>query len=228
MSKSYHSVLLSCCQCPLGTYLQGGHGAEHIVLAHGSGVGMRHDFMQRQADALIKEGFTVSLFDYAYMQTIHTTGRRRPPARLPQLLQEHRQWLDLLTQGRPVWLMGKSMGGRLSSMLAQEPLAQQVKGWCALGYPFHPPNKPAQLRVEHLLKNCRPGLVIQGDRDAMGKPEKVVSLQLPESIELRWLTHMDHGFNPYKQAPLSQQQAIEQSAKWFKQWTRLTEAASRV
>ncbi|MDP6969624.1 MAG: alpha/beta fold hydrolase [Gammaproteobacteria bacterium] len=218
MASVYCSALLNWYQSPLGAYLQGGEGAEHILLAHGAGIGMRHDFMQRQAEALINEGFTVSLFDYAYMQTMHASGRRRPPARVPQLLQEHRQWLALLAQDRPVWLMGKSMGGRIASMLAQEALPQQVKGWCALGYPFHPPNKPQQLRVSHLLANCRPGLVIQGDRDAMGKPEIVASLPLPGSIKVQWLAHMDHGYNPYKQALLTQYQAIVQSAKWFKQW----------
>ena len=66
-SAAYCCALLSCHQSPLGPYLQGGRGTEHILLAHGAGVGMRHDFMQRQAAALINEGFTVSLFDYAYI-----------------------------------------------------------------------------------------------------------------------------------------------------------------
>ena len=174
--------------------------------------------MQRQADALINQGFKVSLFEYQYMQTITATGKRRPPARIPVLLEEHRAWLAELGQGKPVWLMGKSMGGRLSSLLAQEYTDKDVLGWCALGYPFHPQKKPETLRVDHLLVNASPGLIIQGTRDALGNKEEVETYQVPSSIKVHWLVHMDHGFNPYKQAPLNQVQAIEQSAVWFKEW----------
>ena len=218
MATNYISSLLHWCTSPLGDYLQGGKGNEHIILAHGSGVGMRHEFMQRQADALINEGFKVSLFDYSYMQTIHASGRRRPPPRIPILIDEHRQWIALLAQEQPIWLMGKSMGGRIASMLAQESLAVEIKGWCALGYPFHPQKKPDQLRVSHLLTNRKPGLIIQGTRDALGTQATVTNLSLPNSISCQWLPHMDHGFNPYKEAAMTQQQAIEQSAKWFRHW----------
>jgi predicted alpha/beta-hydrolase family hydrolase len=214
----YRSSLLHYQKSSLGGYLQGGAGRSHVILAHGSGVGMGHDFMQRQADALIHQGFKVSLFEYQYMQTMTATGKRRPPARVPALLAEHRAWLAELALGEPVWLMGKSMGGRLSSMLAQECQAHQVLGWCALGYPFHPQKKPDKLRVEHLLVNSSPGLIVQGTRDALGNQQEVMAYQIPSSIEMQWLQHMDHGFNPYKQAPLSQVQAIDQSAVWFKNW----------
>ncbi len=218
MSIQYLSSLLHCHQSTLGDYLQGGSGDQHVILAHGSGVGMRHDFMQRQADALINQGFKVSLFEYQYMQTITATGKRRPPARMPVLLEEHRAWLAELGQGKSVWLMGKSMGGRSSSLLAQDGESKLVLGWCALGYPFHPQKKPDNLRVEHLLTNASPGLIIQGTRDALGNQEEVVTYQIPRSIKVHWLAHMDHGFNAYKQAPITQEQAIQQSAVWFKEW----------
>lgn len=218
MSTQYRSSLLHCHSSVLGEYLQGGNGRHQVILAHGSGVGMGHDFMQRQADALIQQGFKVSLFEYQYMQTITATGKRRPPARVPVLIEEHRAWLRELGQGKPVWLMGKSMGGRLSSLLAQESESQGVKGWCALGYPFHPQKNPDSLRVEHLLTNQRPGLIVQGTRDALGNQAEVESYQIPSSIKMHWLDHMDHGFSPYKQASLTQAEAIAQSAVWFKDW----------
>jgi len=218
MSIQYRSSLLHYHQSSLGGYLQGGGGKPHVILAHGSGIGMGHDFMLRQADALIHQGFKVSLFEYQYMQTITATGRRRPPARVPALLAEHSAWLAELAQGEPVWLMGKSMGGRLSSLLAQECQPRQVLGWCALGYPFHPQKKPDKLRVEHLLVNTSPGLIVQGTRDALGNQQEVKGYQIPSSIKMHWLDHMDHGFNPYKQAPMTQVQAIEQSVLWFKDW----------
>ena len=218
MAAAYISSLLNWYGSPLGDYLQGGKGNEHIILAHGSGVGMRHEFMQRQADALINEGFKVSLFDYAYMQTIHTSGRRRPPPRIPTLIEEHRQWIALLAQEQPIWLIGKSMGGRIASMLAQESLAAEIKGWCALGYPFHSQKKPQQLRVTHLLTNRMPGLIIQGTRDALGTQATVTNLALYSAISCQWVPHMDHCYNPYKQSKMTQHQAIEQSAKWFRHW----------
>ncbi|MDP6166975.1 MAG: alpha/beta hydrolase [Gammaproteobacteria bacterium] len=220
MSKQYSSEHLFVKTFSLGTYLQGGVGNQHVILAHGAGAGMHHEFMQRLAEALILQGFKVSLFEYAYMQTITATGKRRPPARVSELILEHYQWIDFLAQDDSVWLMGKSMGGRLSSLLAQDALPSQVQGWCALGYPFHPVKKPHQLRVEHLMDNRLPGLIIQGSRDALGNQQEVKLYQLPNSIKLHWLLHMDHSFKPYKQAPLTLQQAIEQSAIWFKQWSQ--------
>ncbi len=216
MSKHYRSKHLQLKTSSLGDYLQAGEG-QHAILAHGSAVGMQHEFMQRWADALIDHGFKVSLFNYQYMQTIQATGKRRPPARVPVLLHEHQQWLDLLGYGHRPLLMGKSLGGRMSSLMAQTH-AQQVAGWCALGYPFHPQAKPQTLRTEHLLTNQAPGLIVQGTRDALGNQQEVEGYALPNSIKVHWLENMDHGFKPYKGAPLDQWQAILQSAAWVKAW----------
>lgn len=218
MSKYYRSKYLQNKTSGLGDYLQAGHGL-HAILAHGSAVGMEHEFMQRWADALIEQGFQVSLFNYQYMQTIQATGKRRPPARVPTLIEEHKQWLQLLTENEPVLLMGKSLGGRMSSLMAQE-YSDQVMGWCAMGYPFHPQGKPETLRTEHLLTNKVPGLIVQGTRDALGNAQEVEGYHLPDSIKLHWLDNMDHGFKPYKGAPLSQWQAVEHAAAWAAAWHR--------
>lgn len=216
MSKQYRSKHLQQKSSDLGDYLQAGDGP-HAVLAHGSAVGMEHEFMQRWADALIEQGFKVSLFNYQYMQTIQATGKRRPPARVPALIAEHEQWLQLLANGEQVLLMGKSLGGRMSSLMAQTH-ADQVIGWCAMGYPFHPQGKPDTLRTEHLLTNRVPGLIVQGTRDALGNADEVAGYHLPESIKVQWLSNMDHGFKPYKGAPLSQWQALEAAAQWTLNW----------
>ena len=216
MSKHYRSKHLQQKSSHLGDYLQAGDGP-HAILAHGSAVGMEHEFMQRWADALIEQGFKVSLFNYHYMQTIQTTGKRRPPARVPTLIEEHKQWLQLLAKHEQVLLMGKSLGGRMSSLMAQE-YSEQVIGWSALGYPFHPQGKPDTLRTEHLLANSVPGLIVQGTRDALGNAQEVESYHLPSSIKVQWLENMDHGFKPYKGAPLNQWQAVECSATWAAAW----------
>ncbi len=189
----------------------------HAVLLHGASIGMTHAFMQNLALALLTLGFRVSMFDFDYMQKVVKSGVKRPPARVPRLLAELTQWLQFFEDGQPLWLVGKSLGGRLASIVAQQPNAI-VAGWAALGYPFHPLTKPNRLRVAHLLNNQRPGLVVQGTRDRMGLPEEVASYNLPDSINIRWLHHMDHGFQPYKQALLSQRQAITQSAHWLHEW----------
>ena len=118
-----------------------------IVLAHGAGAGMDSTFMKDIARALAAESFRVVRFEFPYMQALRETGKRtRPDA--PAVLEE--TWARVVQQlGDPSLLVigGKSMGGRIASMVADR-LA--VKGLVCLGYPFHPTGRPGTLRVAHL------------------------------------------------------------------------------
>ena len=202
---------------PFQTSLQQHQAIGHVVLLHGSSIGMTHPVMQMFAQQLQALNLRVSMFDFSYMQQVVITGKRRPPARVPQLLLELEQWLNFLRDKQPIWLVGKSLGGRLASMISQE-ANNQIAGWVAVGYPFHPQGKPEKLRVEHLLHNQCPGLIIQGTRDAMGMLAEVLSYGLPDSVQCQWLEHMDHGLQPYKQAYFTQQQAFAQAATWIQAW----------
>ena len=111
------------------------------------------------------------------------------------------------------------MGSRVASLIVER---THALGWFALGYPFHPQRKPETLRVAHLLTSQKPGLIVQGSRDALGAYDEVMGYQLPPNINLRWLNEMDHSFKPFKASQYSQIEAIERSVMEIEQWTERT------
>jgi predicted alpha/beta-hydrolase family hydrolase len=176
-----------------------GEGDWTLVLAHGAGQGMDSAFMQTVAEGAAAGGVRVVRFDFPYMARARLEGRRRPPDRAPVLLDTWRAVIDeLLAEGVPrerLVIGGKSMGGRMASLVAD---AQRVAGLICLGYPFHPPGKPDKLRTEHLEQIHTPTLVCQGDRDTFGRRDEVMGYKLSDSIRLAWLPDGDHSFKPRK------------------------------
>ena len=163
-----------------------------LVLAHGAGAGMDGDFMQMFARGLAERGVRVARFEFAYMER-RRHGRRSPPERMPKLRERYRAVFAQLGP-KPRWFIGgKSMGGRVASMLADE---LGVPGVVCLGYPFHPPGAPERTRTEHLLALRTPCLIVQGTRDSFGTPEEVRRYQLPDSIRVCWIEDGDHSLVP--------------------------------
>ena len=143
-----------------------------ILLAHGAGIPMRSDFMEAMALGLAQGGHPVLRFNYPYAERMEQGASRRPPDRRRQLLATHRAGLAAITarfpDTRPV-LAGKSMGGRLASMLAVE--EDDVARLLFYGYPLHPPGKPEKQRAEHFPALTQPALFLQGERDALCRLE---------------------------------------------------------
>jgi predicted alpha/beta-hydrolase family hydrolase len=105
---------------------------------------------------------------------------------------------DLAAPGRLV-VGGKSMGGRVASMVADELHgAGSVAGLLCLGYPFHPPGRPEQLRTKHLQALVTPALIVQGTRDVFGSREEVEGYSLSPAIRVLWLEDGDHDLKPRK------------------------------
>jgi predicted alpha/beta-hydrolase family hydrolase len=194
-----------------------GTGAVNVVFAHGSGIGMNHEFMQGVAAQMSLKNFTVYLFEFGYMQHIQMTGIKRPPPAVAKLELEFMGLLHELALPNPLIIGGKSLGGRVASLIVERTNAW---GWFALGYPFHPQRKPQTLRVAHLLTNHKPGFIVQGSRDALGCYDEVLSYQLPTHIGLSWLADMDHSFKPFKASHYSQIEAIERSVLDVEQWAQ--------
>ena len=175
-----------------------------LLLAHGAGQGMDSDFMTDLARQLGAAGLRVVRFDFPYMQRIKAEGRRRPPDRTPVLLDAWRAVIDeLVAQGvsrKGLLIGGKSMGGRMASMVAAELESEgtPVRGVVCLGYPFHPPGRPEKLRTEHLEKLKTKTLICQGTRDPFGTDAEVPGYPLSKAIRLMWLADGDHGFKPRK------------------------------
>jgi predicted alpha/beta-hydrolase family hydrolase len=176
-----------------------------LVLAHGAGAAMDSPFLQTVARGIADRGLRVVRFEFPYMQRRRESGRKSPPDRQPVLLECWRQVLRELKVGRPI-LAGKSLGGRMASLIADE---VKAAGLVCLGYPFHPPGKPHNLRIAHLQQLQTPALIVQGERDPFGKPDEVAQYGLAETVRVEWLPDGDHSFKPRKASGRTEQQNLQ-------------------
>ena len=163
-----------------------------LAFAHGAGAGMNSPFMARFAAALGKRGVRVARFDFPYMQR-RSLGAKSPPDRLPVLIETWKAVVEQLGDVSRLAIGGKSMGGRIASMVADE---LGVGSLVCLGYPFHPPDRPTQLRTAHLQDLKTRCLIIQGTRDEFGSREEVRGYGLPARISITWIEDGDHSLTP--------------------------------
>ena len=183
-------------------------GAPTIVLAHGAGAPMDSPAMEAVAGGLTRRGLRVARFEFPYMRRRRLTGRRGGPDR-PQVLQATwHQVIDRLGGGDRLVIGGKSMGGRIASMIADE---ARVRGLVCLGYPFHPPGRPERLRTDHLAELRTPALILQGTRDPFGKPEEVASYELSSQIRVVWIEDGDHSLKPRVKSGRTLQQNLDEA-----------------
>jgi len=168
-----------------------------LILAHSAGAPMDSPFMDYYAQELAALGHHILRFEFPYMQKRRLNGGRRPPDRQPVLLNCWREVIEVAGQASGLVIGGKSMGGRMASMIADEVGAL---GLVCLGYPFYAPKKQDKPRTGHLEGLKTPTLIVQGDRDAMGSREVVMEYSLSEGINIRWLEDGDHGFKPRKKS----------------------------
>jgi hypothetical protein len=182
-----------------------------LILAHGAGAAMDSHFMQNMASRLAERDIRVLRFEFPYMAARRTDGVRRPPNRQELLLDCWRQAFQLAGSRYPGFLAigGKSMGGRMASMLADELAADAL---ICLGYPFHATGKPDKPRVAHLAGLRTPTLIVQGERDPMGNRQTVEGYQLSDAIQLRWLQAADHDLKPLKRSGFVQEQHLDTAA----------------
>ena len=166
-----------------------------FIFAHGAGGAMDTPFMNRVANDLASRDVRVLRFEFPYMSARRGNGRKGgAPDRQPILLESWREAIRQSGAERP-FIGGKSMGGRMASMIADD---MNAAGLICLGYPFHPPGSPERLRIEHLRTIGTPTLIVQGTRDPFGSPEEVASYELASSVTVEWLTDGNHSFTPRK------------------------------
>ncbi len=190
-----------------------------ILLAHGAGAPMDSASMTAAAQALAAEGFRVARFEFAYMAA-RRDGQRKPPPRAETLKPEYVDAVRALGARGPLVIGGKSMGGRVASMIADEQhAAGAVAGLLCLGYPFHPPDKPESLRTAHLAGLQTPALICQGTRDEFGTRAEVETYPLSGRIRLLWLEDGDHDLKPRKKlSGFSAADHLRTMAATVKQW----------
>jgi predicted alpha/beta-hydrolase family hydrolase len=167
--------------------------AKSLLFAHGAGAPMDSAFMRRVAEGVAASGIRVVRFEFPYMQRRRETGKGGPPDPPRILMQHFRDVIDELGGVGRLVIGGKSMGGRIASMVADE---AGVRGLVCLGYPFHPPGNPEKTRTHHLEDLRTPTLIVQGTRDSLGRPEDVAGYKLSRAIRIEWLEDGDHSFKP--------------------------------
>lgn len=198
--------------------------AAFLVLAHGAGAGQASPFMVRVARGLASRGITTATFDFPYM-----AARRKVPDRAPILEAAWRDAIDAAhgaRGGAPLFIGGKSMGGRIASQVASQAAAPaDIAGLVCLGYPLHPPGRPDQRRDAHLPSIAAPMLFVQGSRDTFGTADEIRAL-LPrlQRAALQEVPGGDHSLKVHGGAA-RQQEVIEGVLDGIRAWVQSGAAA---
>jgi predicted alpha/beta-hydrolase family hydrolase len=143
----------------------------------------------------------VTRFEFGYMAEHRTGGKGPPPPKAELLMPEYLEVVEsvaaAMTHGQRLLIGGKSMGGRVASLIADDLYrVGRAKGLVCLGYPFHPPQKPAELRTAHLAALACPTLIVQGERDPFGSRAEVDGFTLSSAIRFHWAADGDHDLGP--------------------------------
>ena len=186
-------------------------GGSVILLAHGAGAPMDSAFMETVATGLADGGYPVLRFNYAYTERMQREEKRRPPDRRPVLEKVHRAAAAALRElhpGRRLVLAGKSMGGRLSSLLAAD--GEPCDGLAFFGYPLHAPGRTESLRTSHFEDVRQPALFLQGSRDALCKLELLrPALEgFAGQATLEVVDDADHDFKVPKRTGLTREEVL--------------------
>jgi uncharacterized protein len=177
-----------------------------LMLAHGAGAGQRSPWLVQFARALAALGVDVVTFNFLYVEQ-----RRRTPDRRPLLEACYRAAIESAQRRmrgatRSLFIGGKSMGGRIATQVAAADPTLAVSGLVLLGYPLHPPGKPAERRDKHLPAIARPMLFVQGTRDAFGTPAELspILARLQPAPSLHTVAQGDHSFKLPRKDPAAQ------------------------
>ncbi|MEQ9468085.1 MAG: dienelactone hydrolase family protein [Ekhidna sp.] len=189
-----------------------------LIMAHGAGAGMHHPFMHSLAGKIADLGVTTIRFNFPYMEE----GRRSPGSpktniKTWELIVEH---IKAQYPGMPVFISGKSYGGRMASHLLAE-VDVDVKGVIYYGFPLHAPGRDSKDRADHLGKIRQPQLFLQGSRDKLANLEliKEVQANLPKS-SMEVIDGADHSFNVPKKSGMSKEDVMTFLAKKSVEWMK--------
>ena len=180
-------------------------GLGTFVFAHGAGLPMDAPRMEAITIGLVAAGIHVVRFELPYMRRRRENAKRGAPDRPAVLEATWREVIDRVGRADQLVIGGRSMGGRVASMIADDAGA---RGLVCLGYQFHPLGNPERTRTAHLAELRTPALIVQGERDAMGKRDEVAGYELSASIELVWLPDGDHSFAPRKRSGVTEEDNV--------------------
>jgi predicted alpha/beta-hydrolase family hydrolase len=162
-----------------------------MMLGHGAGGGVTAHDLQLATEEALRAGLAVALVEQPY----RVAGRRAPapPARVDAAwcaVAEHVHTGEL--GDLPLIVGGRSFGGRVACRTSDDVGATGV---LCLAFPVHPPGRPEKSRLAELTAVTVPTLVVQGERDPFGMPDRE---SLPSNITLA-VVSSDHSLK--KDAP---------------------------
>ena len=178
--------------------------------------------MEAIAGLLAERQIAVARFEFGYMAARRDGAKRRPPPKAETLMPQYENALQILRarwRKGPILIGGKSMGGRVASLIAGAAHERgDIAGIVCLGYPFHPPAKPEQLRTAHLMTLACPALIVQGERDPFGSRKEVAELGLPATFQIHWAGDGDHDLGPRGGSGFTRKGNLTAAADAIVQW----------
>jgi len=194
-----------------------------VLLAHGAGADRHAKPLVAVADALAGAGVPSLRFDYPY----RAAGRRAPdrPAVLDAATREAAAELARRAGLPPERLVlgGRSMGGRVASLIAADPDDPvPALGLLLLGYPLHPAGKPERRRDGHLAALTMPVCFLSGTRDALAPRAELTraARRVTGPVTLHWLEYADHGYRPLKSSGRSVDDVLDEVAETSVTWVQ--------
>jgi predicted alpha/beta-hydrolase family hydrolase len=192
-----------------------------LVLGHGAGAGQTSPFMTMIARGLARRALVVATFDFPYVVL-----KRKVPDAAPVLEAAWRRAIERVQvepdlSVLPMFIGGKSLGGRIASHVAAAGLSPAPAGLIFLGYPLHPPNAPEKRRDAHLPSIQAPMLFIQGERDTFGTADEIAALlpRLHANATLHAIRRGDHSFKVPARGEQSQDDVFEEVLQTIVTWT---------
>lgn len=169
-----------------------------ILLAHGAGAGMNHSFMVQLSNALAEKGIGTLRFNFPFMEKKKGPADKPPVAH--KTIAAAIAKIQELYPELPLFVAGKSFGGRMSSQYLAAHINTAVKGIIFYGFPLHPAGKPSTERAEHLQQVKQPMLFLQGTKDELAKWNLIepVCKALKRATLIK-IEGADHSFKAGKQ-----------------------------
>ena len=189
-----------------------------LALAHGAGAGMRHPFMETVSQALAGVGVATYRYEFPYMEA----GEKRPdpPARAEARVREAVAAAATALPGLPLFVGGKSFGGRMSSGAQSRAPLPGVRGLVFFGFPLHAAGRPDDSRAAHLASITVPMLFLQGTRDTLADLDLIrgVCEHLGPLATLHVVAGADHSFSVLKRSGRTSAEVLTELASTTAAW----------
>jgi predicted alpha/beta-hydrolase family hydrolase len=187
-----------------------------LILAHGYGNDMNSAFLTTISEGIQHQGINVVRFNFPYK----VAGKKVPDR--SEVLEDSWQlvinWVKDNLEFNGLFIGGKSMGARISTMIAGE--FPNIMGLVFLGYPLHPAGRFDEIRDEYLHLQQLPMLFIQGTRDPFARMDLLQNTlsDLRDCVTLHWIEGGDHAFRVLVRQGVSYPDTLKRVSETVAQW----------